>query len=137
MGRNPVFDPNYKSVGCNTFISTNTLHSELHNYHYYEDTDPDHPSLTDYRVKEYDELLDDVVYHTLSYLTKDEYIDYAVNSVAIDDNKLYHFNRLSRNSDCCDLYIYVTSDPKKIIESDDHQYVLLTHNEEKALWSME
>ncbi len=146
LGRNPVFNSNLNSIFCEVIKSADILRNELNGYKYVPDIDPNYSNME--RDKEYDDNLnlnlsdeDDICF---SYLTEPSptegkpcYIDYILQNVtnSNNNNKLYSFTKLSLNRDCCELYLYVTTEKEKIV-FDKHEYVLLTDNEKKALWKM-
>lgn len=147
LGRNPVFNSNLNSIFCEVIKSADILRDKLKRYKYVPNIDPNYSNTE--QDKEYDDSLnlnngDDICF---SYLTEPNltegkpcYIDYILQNVTNGDNnnKLYSFTKLSLNYDCCELYLYVTTEKEKIVFDDNykHEYVLLTDNEKKALWKM-
>lgn len=153
IGYNPVFDEKCISISCNIIKSIDELQICLNNYKYIPDEEYDYDNNADRRDTEYDDnlnnnLLDECedeynnlnfTYYVQSDMTKEEYIKCIITNITQDThnvNKLFSFTKLSLNIGCCQLYIYVTSDKKKIIHDTKYDYVLFTKNEKKALFSM-
>jgi len=146
IGHNPIFDPHLISMECTAVVeSISDLQSELDKYKYIYEIHPYFWSNDiEEQDKEYDDQLidgDDVCFAYLekSNNTKKDYIDHIIRNVhrdASDTNKLYSFKKLLMNNDCCELYMYVTSDKSRIVYQKDRKYVLFTDGEKKALWEM-